>query len=229
MIPELKKTIEQKMQKSIEVLKADLAKSAPVVPTPGFSTMSGRYYGSMVPVNQVANVTLIDARTIGVQAWEKPMMQRSKRRFAIRTLASTPPTRAISSRVPMPALTEERRRDLIKGREDRGEKRQGCDPQICVAMPTARSRMRRRTRRSPGTRASARTTCEADRPLHPAKWTSCSPRKSRNSFRSEPTRLQTNSGGRMASLPFSSSTTEIPQLEDSRHVAIIMDGNGRWP
>ena len=75
MTTELKKTTEQKMQKSLEALKNDLGKIRTGRAHPGIlDHVQVDYYGSMVPINQVANVTLIDARTIGVQAWEKPMI-----------------------------------------------------------------------------------------------------------------------------------------------------------
>ncbi|MCF8199955.1 MAG: ribosome recycling factor, partial [Sulfuritalea sp.] len=75
MIPELKKTSEHKMQKSLEALKVDLAKVRTGRAHTGIlDHVQVDYYGSMVAITQVANVTLIDARTIGVQPWEKPMV-----------------------------------------------------------------------------------------------------------------------------------------------------------
>ncbi|MBX3679007.1 ribosome recycling factor [Cognatazoarcus halotolerans] len=122
MIPELKKTIEQKMQKSIEVLKTDLAKVRTGRAHTGLlDHVQVEYYGSMVPVNQVANVTLIDARTIGVQAWEKPMMQKVEKAIRDSDLGLNPSNQGEIIRVPMPALTEERRRDLIKVVKHEGE------------------------------------------------------------------------------------------------------------
>ncbi|MDR2625512.1 MAG: ribosome recycling factor, partial [Zoogloeaceae bacterium] len=73
-VAELKKTMEAKMQKSIEALKTDLAKIRTGRAHTGIlDHVQVEYYGSMVPINQVANVTLIDARTLSVQVWEKPM------------------------------------------------------------------------------------------------------------------------------------------------------------
>ena len=84
MIPELKKTSEQKMQKSLEALKADLGKVRTGRAHTGIlDHVQVDYYGSPVPITQVANVTLIDARTIGVQPWEKPMVAKVERRSAI--------------------------------------------------------------------------------------------------------------------------------------------------
>jgi ribosome recycling factor len=115
MISELKKTTEQKMQKSIEALKADLAKVRTGRAHTGLlDHVMVDYYGSMVPINQVANITLIDARTIGVQAWEKQMMGKVERAIRDSDLGLNPANMGELLRVPMPALTEERRRDLTK-------------------------------------------------------------------------------------------------------------------
>lgn len=122
MIPELKKTTEQKMQKSIEVLKADLAKVRTGRAHTGLlDHVMVEYYGSMVPVNQVANVTLIDARTIGVQPWEKNMVSKVEKAIRDSDLGLNPATQGEIIRVPMPALTEERRRDLTKVVRHEGE------------------------------------------------------------------------------------------------------------
>ncbi|NMG16992.1 ribosome recycling factor [Aromatoleum bremense] len=122
MIPELKKTTEQKMQKSIEVLKADLAKVRTGRAHTGLlDHVMVEYYGSMVPINQVSNVTLIDARTIGVQVWEKPMVQKVERAIRDSDLGLNPANQGDIIRVPMPALTEERRRDLTKVVRHEGE------------------------------------------------------------------------------------------------------------
>lgn len=122
MISDLNKTIEQKMQKSIEVLKADLAKVRTGRAHTGLlDHVMVEYYGSMVPVNQVANVTLIDARTIGVQVWEKGMAQKVEKAIRDSDLGLNPASQGELIRVPMPALTEERRRDLTKVVRNEGE------------------------------------------------------------------------------------------------------------
>ncbi len=122
MIPELKKTTEQKMQKSVEVLKTDLAKVRTGRAHTGLlDHVQVEYYGSMVPVNQVANVTLIDARTIGVQPWEKNMVSKVEKAIRDSDLGLNPATMGELIRVPMPALTEERRRDLTKVVRHEGE------------------------------------------------------------------------------------------------------------
>ena len=122
MIPELKKNAESKMQKSVEALKADLAKVRTGRAHTGLlDHVLVDYYGSMVPVNQVANITLIDARTIGVQTWEKPMLGKVERAIRDSDLGLNPANMGELLRVPMPALTEERRRDLTKVVRHEGE------------------------------------------------------------------------------------------------------------
>ena len=122
MIAELKKTIEGKMQKSIEALKADLAKVRTGRAHTGIlDHVQVEYYGSMVPINQVANVTLIDARTLGVQVWEKPMAGKVEKAIRESDLDLNPSAQGELIRVPMPPLTEERRRDLAKVVKGEGE------------------------------------------------------------------------------------------------------------
>ena len=115
MISDVKKTAEQKMAKSIETLKADLAKVRTGRAHTGLlDHIHVDYYGSQVPLSQVANVTLVDPRTIGVQPWEKKMIQVIEKAIRDSDLGLNPATSGDLIRVPMPALTEERRRDLIK-------------------------------------------------------------------------------------------------------------------
>jgi ribosome recycling factor len=122
MIPELKKNAEQKMQKSVESLKADLAKIRTGRAHTGLlDHVHVDYYGSMVPVNQVANITLIDARTIGVQPWEKSMFSKVEKAIRDCDLGLNPANQGEVIRVPMPALTEERRRELTKVVKHEGE------------------------------------------------------------------------------------------------------------
>lgn len=122
MIAELKKTTEGKMQKSIEALKNDLAKIRTGRAHTGIlDHVQVEYYGSMVPINQVANVTLVDARTIGVQVWEKPMAAKVEKAIRESDLGLNPSSQGELIRVPMPALTEERRRDLTKVVKSEGE------------------------------------------------------------------------------------------------------------
>lgn len=122
MIPELKKTTEGKMQKSIESLKQDLGKVRTGRAHTGLlDHVQVDYYGSMVPISQVANINLIDARTIGVQPWEKPMVGKVEKAIRDADLGLNPATQGDVIRVPMPVLTEERRRDLIKVVKHEGE------------------------------------------------------------------------------------------------------------
>ena len=122
MTAELRKTTEQKMQKSLEALKNDLGKIRTGRAHTGIlDHVQVDYYGSMVAINQVANLTLIDARTIGVQAWEKPMIGKVERAIRDADLGLNPATQGDMIRVPMPALTEERRRELIKVVKHEGE------------------------------------------------------------------------------------------------------------
>lgn len=115
MIPELKKNTEQKMQKSLEALKNDLGKVRTGRAHTGLlDHVMVDYYGTPTAINQVANVTLLDARTIGVQPWEKPMIAKVEKAIRDADLGLNPSTMGDVVRVPMPMLTEERRKDLIK-------------------------------------------------------------------------------------------------------------------
>ena len=121
-IPDLKNTTEHKMQRSLELLKLDLAKVRTGRAHTGLlDHVQVEYYGAMVPVNTVANVTLIDARTIGVQVWEKAMSGKVERAIRDADLGLNPASQGELIRVPMPALTEERRRDMIKVVKGEGE------------------------------------------------------------------------------------------------------------
>ena len=115
MINDIKKTAEQKMQKALEVLKNDLSKVRTGRAHAGLlDQVMVEYYGSMVPISQVANVGLGDARTITVQVWEKPMMAKVEKAIRDSDLGLNPANSGDVIRVPMPPLTEERRKELIK-------------------------------------------------------------------------------------------------------------------
>ena len=115
MISDIKKTTEQKMAKSLETLKADFGKVRTGRAHAGIlDHVTVEYYGNPTLVNQVANITLIDARTIGVQPWEKKMISAVEKAIRDSDLGLNPSTNGDVIRVPMPMLTEERRRDLIK-------------------------------------------------------------------------------------------------------------------
>ena len=114
-IADVKKTTEHKMQRSLEALKIDLAKVRTGRAHIGLlDHVQVDYYGSMVPVNTVANITLLDSRTLGVQAWEKGMAPKVEKAIRDSDLGLNPASQGDIIRIPMPALTEERRRDLIK-------------------------------------------------------------------------------------------------------------------
>ncbi len=122
MIADIKKTTEQKMQKSLDALKADLGKVRTGRAHAGLlDHVMVEYYGSPTLVTQVANITLIDARTIGVQPYEKSMVGPVERAIRDSDLGLNPSTSGDMIRVPMPMLTEERRRDLIKVIKAEGE------------------------------------------------------------------------------------------------------------
>jgi ribosome recycling factor len=115
MIAETKKSAEEKMKKTLETLKADLGKVRTGRAHAGLlDHVVVDYYGTPTPINGVANVNLIDARTIGVTPWEKKMTSVVEKAIRESDLGLNPATVGDTVRVPMPALTEERRRDLIK-------------------------------------------------------------------------------------------------------------------
>jgi len=121
-VADIKKSVEQKMQKSIEAFKADLAKIRTGRAHTGLlDHIQVDYYGSMVPVNQVANVGLADARTISVQPFEKKMVGAVEKAIRDSDLGLNPSTMGDVIRVPMPALTEERRKELTKVVKSEGE------------------------------------------------------------------------------------------------------------
>ena len=119
---DIRRTAEQKMQRSIEAYKTELTKIRTGRAHPGIlDQVHVEYYGSMVPISQVANVTLLDARTISVQPWEKGMGAKIEKAIRESDLGLNPAAQGDLLRVPMPALTEERRRDLSKVVRHAGE------------------------------------------------------------------------------------------------------------
>ena len=115
MIADIKKTAEQKMGKSVEALKSDLGKVRTGRAHTGLlDHIHVDYYGSKMPLNQVANLTLADARTITVQPWEKKMIPVVEKAIRDSDLGVNPATSGDVIRVPMPPLTEERRKEMIK-------------------------------------------------------------------------------------------------------------------
>jgi ribosome recycling factor len=122
MIADVIKTAEQKMDKTLETLKHDLGKIRTGRAHTGIlDHVMVDYYGTPTPIPQVSNVTLIDARTIGVTPWDKKMAGAIEKAIRDSDLGLNPATQGELVRVPMPALTEERRKDLIKLVKTEGE------------------------------------------------------------------------------------------------------------
>jgi ribosome recycling factor len=121
-IADIRKGAEQKMQKTVEALKHDLAKIRTGRAHPGLlDHIHVDYYGSMVPLSQVAQVGLGDARTITVQPWEKKMVSVVEKAIRDSDLGVNPASHGDVIRVPMPPLTEERRKELTKVVRHEGE------------------------------------------------------------------------------------------------------------
>jgi ribosome recycling factor len=115
MIPELKKSTEQKMSKSIESFKGDLSKVRTGRAHTGLlDHVTVDYYGTLTPLNQVAKVILLDSRTIGVTPFEKKLITTVEKSIRESDLGLNPSTSGDTIRLPMPALNEERRKELIK-------------------------------------------------------------------------------------------------------------------
>jgi ribosome recycling factor len=114
-VADAKKTADQKMQKSIETLRADLAKVRTGRAHTGIlDHVMVEYYGNPTNLTQVANVTLVDARTIGVQPFEKKMVAVVEKAIRDADLGLNPSTQGEMIRVPTPPLTEERRKEMVK-------------------------------------------------------------------------------------------------------------------
>ena len=121
-VVEVRQSTEQKMLKSIESLKTSLAKVRTGRAHAGLlDHIQVDYYGTMVPIGQVANVTVQDARTLGVQPWEKKMVQVVDKAIRESDLGLNPATSGDVIRVPMPPLSEERRREMVKIVKHEGE------------------------------------------------------------------------------------------------------------
>lgn len=115
MIADIKKSAEEKMKKSLEALKADFGKVRTGRAHAGIlDHVKVDYYGTMMPINQVANISVVDAHTLGVQPWEKPMVAKVEKAIRDADLGLNPASMGELIRVPMPPLTEERRKELVK-------------------------------------------------------------------------------------------------------------------
>lgn len=122
MIADVKQNAEKKMGKSIEALKTDLAKVRTGRAHTGLlDHVTVDYYGAPTLINQVANITLVDARTLGVSPWEKSMLAAVEKAIRGSGLGLNPASSGDLIRIPMPSLTEERRKDLIKVVRNEGE------------------------------------------------------------------------------------------------------------
>ncbi|WP_292976880.1 ribosome recycling factor [Nitrosomonas sp.] len=115
MIADVKKSTEQKMQKSLDALKVGFSKVRSGRPHTGLlDHIMVDYYGTLTPIRQLANVTLADARTIGVVPWDKKAFSAIEKAIRDSDMGLNPMTSGEMVRVPMPPLTEERRKDLTK-------------------------------------------------------------------------------------------------------------------
>jgi len=121
-IDEIKKTLDAKMDQSIAAFKHNLTKIRTGRANPALlDTVHVDYYGSMLPISQVANLSLLDARTISVQPWEKGMGAKIEKAIRDSDLGLNPSSMGDLIRVPMPLMTEERRRELSKVVRGEGE------------------------------------------------------------------------------------------------------------
>lgn len=121
-LADVKKNAQERMTKSIETLKANLAKVRTGRAHAGIlDSVMVEYYGSPVPLSQVANLTLIDARTIGVAPFEKKMASTIEKAIRDSDLGLNPSSQGDTIRVPTPPLTEERRKEMVKLTKSEGE------------------------------------------------------------------------------------------------------------
>ncbi|MHB1676611.1 MAG: ribosome recycling factor [Sulfuriferula sp.] len=122
MIDDVKKSTDQRMRKSLDSLRLDLGKVRTGRAHTGIlDHVMVEYFGNATAINQVANITLMDARTIAVQPWEAKLTGAIEKAIRDADLGLNPASQGNVIRVPMPALTEERRRDLIKVVKTEGE------------------------------------------------------------------------------------------------------------
>ena len=121
-LADIKKNAETKMGQSIEALKNNLSRIRTGRASPQLlDTIHVDYYGSMVPLSQVANLSLIDSRTIGVQPWEKNMAAKIEKAIRESDLGLNPASLGDLLRVPMPPMSEERRKEMTKLARNEGE------------------------------------------------------------------------------------------------------------
>src|SRR5512135_3746888 len=221
MIADVKKSAEQKMQKSLEALKTDLGKVRTGRAHTGIlDHVMVDYYGTPTAINQVAAVTLLDGRTIGVSPWEKKMMSAVEKAIRDADLGLNPSTQGDVIRIPMPPLTEERRKELIKVVRHEAE-----NAKVAVRN------IRRDANGALKDLVKDKTISEDDE-----RRAQDDVQKLTDRYIAEIDKvLQVKESDLLAIyeglpvLSFASSTRSIPEAgEVPRHVAIIMDGNGRW-
>lgn len=115
MIEDIKKDATERMKKSLEALKTELTKVRTGRAHPSLlDHLKVMYYGTLTPLSQVANINVEDARTLSIQPWEQPMVKAIERAILESGLGLNPNTQGTLIRIPLPALTEERRKDLVK-------------------------------------------------------------------------------------------------------------------
>lgn len=122
MIDEILKDAEQRMKKSIESMRSEMAKIRTGRASPALiDHLTVDYYGTATPINQVANISVQDARTLAVQPWEKNMVPVVEKAIMEANLGVNPVTAGELIRIPMPPLTEERRKEMVKVAAAEGE------------------------------------------------------------------------------------------------------------
>lgn len=121
-IEEIRSTVEGKMEQSISAFKNNLSKIRTGRANPAMlDAVQVEYYGSMLPLSQVANLSLLDSRTVGIQPWEKGMGSKIEKAIRDSDLGLNPSSMGDLIRVPMPVMSEERRRELTKLARSEGE------------------------------------------------------------------------------------------------------------
>ena len=121
-IEEIRSTVEGKMEQSISAFKNNLSKIRTGRANPAMlDAVQVEYYGSMLPLSQVANLSLLDSRTVGIQPWEKGMGAKIEKAIRESDLGLNPSSLGDFIRVPMPVMSEERRRELTKLARSEGE------------------------------------------------------------------------------------------------------------
>ena len=121
-IEEIRSTVEGKMEQSISAFKNNLSKIRTGRANPAMlDSVQVEYYGSMLPLSQVANLSLLDSRTVGIQPWEKGMGAKIEKAIRESDLGLNPSSMGDLIRVPMPVMSEERRRELTKLARSEGE------------------------------------------------------------------------------------------------------------